>query len=402
MNQLTDKRQIKSLQLLFMFTYMVSYLTRINYGAVIVEMSDDMQVEASLLSLAVTGSFITYGAGQLISGYLGDRIQPKRLVQIGLTTTIGMNALLPLCTAPWLMTVLWCLNGFAQSFMWPPIVRLMVALFGEEDYKKATVVVSWGGSFGTIFVYLTSPIWIMIAGWKLVFWVSAALGLIMMMLWYKFCPDIETDTAEKKVAKAEKGIALLKHPLMWGIMLAIVLQGALRDGVTTWMPTYISDVFCFSNAGSILTGVLLPLFSILSFQVTSKIYASNPNAPLLCAGGIFLAGGVSALLLLAFSGKNAVICILCMALLTACMHGVNLILVCMLPASFKGSGSVSTVSGVLNACTYVGSAVSTYGIAKISEISGWSITISVWVVIAFAGMCLCFAGIPEWKRSFSK
>lgn len=402
MNQLTDKRQIKSLQLLFMFTYMVSYLTRINYGAVIVEMSDDMQVEASLLSLAVTGSFITYGAGQLISGYLGDRIQPKRLVQIGLTTTIGMNALLPLCTAPWLMTVLWCLNGFAQSFMWPPIVRLMVALFREEDYKKATVVVSWGGSFGTIFVYLTSPIWIMIAGWKLVFWVSAALGLIMMMLWYKFCPDIETDTAEKKVAKAEKGIALLKHPLMWGIMLAIVLQGALRDGVTTWMPTYISDVFCFSNAGSILTGVLLPLFSILSFQVTSKIYASNPNAPLLCAGGIFLAGGVSALLLLAFSGKNAVICILCMALLTACMHGVNLILVCMLPAFFKGSGSVSTVSGVLNACTYVGSAVSTYGIAKISEISGWSITISVWVVIAFAGMCLCFAGIPEWKRSFSK
>lgn len=402
MNQLTDKRQIKSLQLLFMFTYMVSYLTRINYGAVIVEMSDDMQVEASLLSLAVTGSFITYGAGQLISGYLGDRIQPKRLVQIGLTTTIGMNALLPLCTAPWLMTVLWCLNGFAQSFMWPPIVRLMVALFREEDYKKATVVVSWGGSFGTIFVYLTSPIWIMIAGWKLVFWVSAALGLIMMMLWYKFCPDIDTDTAEKKVAKAEKGIALLKHPLMWGIMLAIVLQGALRDGVTTWMPTYISDVFCFSNAGSILTGVLLPLFSILSFQVTSKIYASNPNAPLLCAGGIFLAGGVSALLLLAFSGKNAVICILCMALLTACMHGVNLILVCMLPAFFKGSGSVSTVSGVLNACTYVGSAVSTYGIAKISEISGWSITISVWVVIAFAGMCLCFAGIPEWKRSFSK
>ena len=223
-----------------------------------------------------------------------------------------------------------------------------------------------------------------------------------MMLWCRFCPDVDADPAEKKVAKAEKGIALLKHPLMWGIMLAIVMQGALRDGVTTWMPTYISDVFRFSNAASILTGVLLPLFSILSFQVTSKIYASKPNAPLLCAGGIFLAGSVSALLLLVFSGKNAVICILCMALLTACMHGVNLILVCMLPIFFKGSGNVSTVSGVLNACTYVGSALSTYGIAKISEISGWRTTISIWMIIAFAGMCLCFAVIPAWKRSFSK
>jgi len=69
MNFLTDKKQIKRFRLLFMFTYMVSYLTRINYGAIIVEMSDNMGIAATLLSLAVTGSFITYGVGQLINGY---------------------------------------------------------------------------------------------------------------------------------------------------------------------------------------------------------------------------------------------------------------------------------------------------------------------------------------------
>jgi len=197
-------------------------------------------------------------------------------------------------------------------------------------------------------------------------------------------------------------VAFLKSPLIWGIMLAIVLQGALRDGVTTWMPSYISDTFRFSNVASILTGVLPPLFSILSFQVTSKIYDKKPNAPLLCAGGIFLAGGVSALILLMFSGKQAVICIFCMALLTACMHGVNLILVCMLPVFFKDSGNVSAVSGILNSCTYVGSAISTYGIAKISENAGWNVTITVWMAIALAGTCLCFVCIPAWKRKFNK
>ena len=403
MNHLTDTRQIKGLRLLFMFTYMVSYLTRINYGAVIVEMSDDMGIAVSLLSLAVTGSFITYGTGQLISGYLGDRIQPKRLVLIGMLTTIGMNTLVPLCSDPWMMTVLWCLNGFAQSFMWPPIVRLMVALFRDEEYKKATVVVSWGGSFGTIFVYLTSPVWIMVAGWRWVFWVSAAFGLVMLVLWSRFCPDIHESPArtKEKITKTEGAMEFMKSPLIWGIMLAIVLQGALRDGVTTWMPSYISDTFRFSNVASILTGVLLPLFSILSFQVTSRIYDRKPDKPLLCAGSIFLAGGISAVLLLVFSGKNAVICILCMAMLTACMHGVNLILVCMLPVFFKDSGNVSTVSGVLNSCTYVGSAISTYGIAKISESAGWNMTIAMWMAIAFAGAFLCFGGLPAWNRRFS-
>ena len=404
MNQLTEKRQINGMRFLFMLTYMVSYLTRINYGAVIVEISDDMGIAASLLSLAVTGSFITYGAGQLVSGYLGDRIQPKRLVSVGLTITIAMNMLVPFCNNSWLMTALWCVNGFAQSFMWPPIVRLMVALFKEEDYKKATVVVSWGGSFGTIFVYLASPVWIMLSGWRLVFWVSAVFGVIMQLCWNRYCPDIQEEAAAKteKAAEAEGGTAFLKSPLIWGIMFAIVLQGALRDGVTTWMPSYISDTFRFSNAASILTGVLLPLFSILSFQVTSKIYNKKPNAPLLCAGSIFLTGGGSALLLLLFSGKQAVICIFCMALLTACMHGVNLILVCMLPVFFKDSGNVSTVSGTLNACTYVGSAVSTYGLAKISESAGWNTTIMVWMIIALAGMCICFSCIPPWKKRFGK
>lgn len=401
MNFLTDRKQIKRLRLLFMFTYMVSYLTRINYGAVIVEMSDNMGIAASLLSMAVTGSFITYGVGQLISGYLGDRIQPKKMVAIGLTTTVIINTVVPLCGNAWLMTALWCVNGFAQSFMWPPIVRLMTSLFQVEDYKKASVVVSWGSSFGTIFVYLTSPLWIMISGWRLVFWVSAILGLSMLFLWIRFCPNIQEE-AKEKAEKVQGGMRFLRSPLIWGIMIAIVLQGALRDGVTTWMPSYISDTFHYSNAASILTGVLLPLFAILSFQLTSKIYNKKPNAPLLCSGYIFLAGAAATLLLLLFSGKQAIICILCMALLTACMHGVNLILICMLPVFFKDSGNVSTVSGTLNACTYVGSAISTYGIAKIEEIAGWNTTITVWMVIALSGMVFCFVCIPSWKKRFGK
>ena len=77
MNILTDPRQMRRVRILFMITYMVSYMTRINYGAVILEMVHDTGISSSLLSLALTGSFITYGVGQLVSGYFGDRIQPK-------------------------------------------------------------------------------------------------------------------------------------------------------------------------------------------------------------------------------------------------------------------------------------------------------------------------------------
>jgi OPA family glycerol-3-phosphate transporter-like MFS transporter len=102
------------------------------------------------------------------------------------------------------------------------------------------------------------------------------------------------------------------------------------------------------------------------------------------------------------SGGNAALSVFFSALLTGCMHGVNLILICMLPAFFRDTGKVSTISGVLNACTYVGSALSTYGTALLTEEFGWSVTLVLWVGIATAGAVICFALMGAWKRTFYK
>jgi OPA family glycerol-3-phosphate transporter-like MFS transporter len=128
--------------------------------------------------MAVTGSFITYGTGQIISGILGDKISPKRLVSLGFILTIVMNLLIPVCQNPYQMLIVWCINGFAQSFMWPPLVKLMTAYLSDDDYKKASVKISWGSSFGTIFVYLCAPPLISLGGWKTVFLFSAVAGTV--------------------------------------------------------------------------------------------------------------------------------------------------------------------------------------------------------------------------------
>ena len=117
-----------------MFTYMASYITRINYGAVILEMVYATGYGKAALSMALTGSFITYGAGQIVSGVLGDKFRPKILVFCGLILSVCMNVIIPFCPTPVYMLVVWCVNGFAQAFMWPPIVRLMTVLFEEDDY----------------------------------------------------------------------------------------------------------------------------------------------------------------------------------------------------------------------------------------------------------------------------
>ena len=402
MEKLTDKKKINKIVILFSITYMISYITRINYGAIIAEMVKSTGMTKSALSMALTGSFITYGTGQIISGICGDRISPKKLVSMGLGLSVIMNFLIPICSNGIQMLAVWCVNGFAQSFMWPPMVRLMTSLLTDDDYKKATVKVSWGSSFGTIFVYLISPVIISLLSWKYVFIFSAVCGIIMIFMWQKNCYDVKIE--EKNKNKNENVVTGNKisvfSPVIIGVMIAIVLQGMLRDGVTTWMPSYISESYNISSVISILTGVILPVFSILCFQLASNLYRKKFTNPLTCAGVFFAFGAASAAALCLITGKNAAFSVLLSAILTGCMHGVNLILICMVPAYFQKSGNVSTVSGILNSCTYVGSSISTYAIALISEKMGWNYTLFVWFMIAVAGMLMCFVCIKPWKDKF--
>ncbi len=397
----SEKRRVNLYITLFMMTYMVSYITRINYAAIISEIVEKTGWARTELSLSLTGIFVTYGIGQLVSGYFGDRFQPKRLVFLGLLVSCAMNVLIPFCPSPFWMTVVWCVNGFAQAMMWPPIVKLMVALFSEEDYARACIRVSWGSSFGTIFVYCAAPVALSFVGWKSVFFISAACGLVMAFVWNRYCCNID-NISVRPLGQAEIAKTKFFTPLLAVIMLAIVLQGSLRDGVTDWMPSYIADTFHMENSIAILSCVLLPIFSIICYSLAGKIYRKNPNNPIVCAGLIFGVGAIAAAVLYFFNGFNAALSVFMSALLTGCMHGVNLMLISYVPAFFKNTGRVSLVSGMLNSCTYIGSAVSVYGFAAISESSGWNATVFVWFVVAVLGTAVCLLASPFWKRFVRK
>ena len=393
-----NKRFASRLILLLAATYMVSYVTRINFGAIISEMADATGFGKSALSMSLTGSFICYGAGQLLSGVLGDQISPKRLVSLGLGLSVLMNLLILMCQNPNQMLAVWCVNGLAQAFLWPPMVRMMSALLSQEDYRSAVTKVNWGGSFGTIFVYLAGPAIIVTAGWKGMFHFAAAAGAVMLVIWNLAAQDVrpepKTTTRHVRAGGAEKALPMVLLP----VMAVIVLHGMLRDGVTTWMPSFIAESYHLDNEISILTGVVLPVFSILSLQIMQKLYGRAFQNPLVGAAVLFGLGSLCGLGLHLLCGESAGVSVLLSATLTGCMHGINLLLVCMVPAFFAKYGNISTVSGVLNACTYIGSAISTYGVAALSEGMGWKTTILIWGIIALAGFLICLGSIRPWKK----
>ncbi len=396
-----SKLKENKLVLLCCLIYFSSYLTRNNYAAALTEIINDLQITKQAASVAVTGSFITYGAGQLISGVLGDRIKPKTVIAFGMAATSLVNLLMVILPGIEAMTALWIFNGFFQAMLWPPLVKILADNMNIPKFNRSIVAVSCSSSIANILLYILVPAAITLSGWRSAFLLSGVMGTITVIIWHigtKNISSTKRETVEYTAVQQTECLkdAILKSGLIF-IIPAIIVQGILRDGIATWMPTYISEVFNLGASISILTSVILPIFTIISVSASSAL-EEKVNNVVKTSIILFGTGLIATVIMIAVFSKAMIIEVVLMALINSCMHGVNLMLIGRVPRFFSKTGKISTVSGLVNASSYIGAALSSYGFAVISERVGWNGTVVFWAIAGFAGLGLCLLCLKKWSN----
>ncbi len=388
----------RKLAVLCCAVYFVSYITRINYAAVLTEIISDLQISKSVASIAVTGSFITYGVGQILSGIIGDKFKPQNVILCGLVGTSIINLSVAFLPDIQIINAVWCLNGFFQAMMWPPLVRIAAENFEGKSYTVLIGRISQASYAATIAIYALVPLIITVSEWQTVFAVTGLIGAVFGIIWFFETRNLKNAAVSEndKEIKGRLPVSVLLKAGIIPIFIAIVLQGVLRDGITTWAPTYITEVFSLDTSVSILTSAILPLFSIISVSLVVKIALKFKNE-LKSSFEFYIASFAVTLALTFFSSKLVAFDIAAMAIAISCMHGINNMLVGNVPYYFSRFGKISTVSGIINSATYVGSAISTYAFAAVSDNLGWGFTVGSWVVISAIGAVLCFSCINRWK-----
>lgn len=188
--------------------YFGSYITRQNFGVMLLYVignfssatgisSDDMSVKLAVVLTAMT---ISYGIGQVVCGFIGDKIKPQYMLTGGLALASVTNILMamPFISSPdniTLMAVLWAVNGVAHSMLWPPIVRIMSMYLTDEEYGYSAVRVSWGSQFATILLYLGCPLLVSYAhlSWRTVILICSIVGVVIDIVWNIFYPKLLRD-----------------------------------------------------------------------------------------------------------------------------------------------------------------------------------------------------------------
>ncbi|MBE6727844.1 MAG: MFS transporter [Ruminococcaceae bacterium] len=383
--------------------YFFSYAMRLDYSASLVSIISDLNITKTAASAAVTGSLITYGVGQVICGIIGDKISPVKMISVAMLGTVLVNILVSFCTRIELITVLWCINGVCQAMLWPPLCRFVSEQVGTEKYSNAVTIVGLSASIGTIFIYLFVPAVLEITIWRNVFRCMSFFGIIMILVWLFATRGIKMGKAAVQKKKEEKKISLFGMIALAGlipIFIIIILQGILRDGIQTWLPSLVKEEFKFEESTSILSTAVLPVLSMVSVIISNTIYNKLKNE--LKTATIMFSVAALATFPMALEIKTPpLVSILLASLISGCMHGVNHMLISLIPKHFSRYGMVSTFSGILNSFTYVGASVASFGYAFISDNFGWAAVQISWCVTAVVASIICLLKIKGWT-SFMK
>lgn len=414
-------RAITALACLLYFT---SYITRLDYNAALADIVENTSLGKAEAGIASTALFFAYGVGQIASGILGDRLRPQRLILAGLLTTAACNLLLPFFDTVVPMSIVWAVNGLAQAMFWPPLLKILTRYVPKEKFASSCFLVITASQAATVLIYLLVPLVIVTLNWQSVFYVAAGFALVTTAVWCAGFAAVsragrggmadaiagahgtapETDAAADAAAtETDAAPPVRLMSVLWscgiaGIFIAIAAQGFLKDGITTWMPTYISETFGLETSMSILMNVVLPVVSILGIYLITTLYRRFCRNEVRVAAVCFALAAPLALVLYFFADYSAVLSLVLSALVVCLMHGVNLVLISYAPGRFARLGKVSTVSGITNAATYVGSGLSSYGMAAIAESLGWANTVLCWVFVAAAGALAALLSVRRWKR----
>ena len=385
--------------------YASAYFGRTCYSAAIASIVSSGIYTKSEIGLVGTAFFICYGTGQIISGIAGDRVNPFGMVLFGALGSsvccFSMAFTKPLV----LMAVIWGANGIFKSMLWAPLLRVFSQTISSELREKAVLNIALSLPVGTVCAYLLSTIIIKYSSWNNIFICGGSVILaafifgLLSLLSAEKCMVRTIVKNERKDKNTKSRFAPVS--VSSGLLIIVIpsfLHGVMRDGITNWVPTMITEEYGVLPSFSVFLTVVLPIFNAFGAYIITPLYRKLGCNEMKTAG-ICAAFAIIPMLCLLFVGRiPVIISIILLALTTMLMYSLNYLIISRVPVRFAESGHTSSVTGLLNSFAYIGCAVSSYGFGAVSQKAGWSTVIVIWIISALLTSLFTILSNKKWNK----
>jgi OPA family glycerol-3-phosphate transporter-like MFS transporter len=379
------------------FAYVTAYFGRVNLSITLSFLSEAYGYSKSSLGLVASGFFIAYAAGQLVNGVLGDRFNPRCFVGIGLAFAGVSNILFGLSGKLVLLIIFWTFNGYFQSMLWGPLVRITAETAPPAHLHKAAMLLSSSTILGYFFSYTLVGKIVLVLGWKSAFFIPGSLLVLSALLWYwglrNYAPyrsnsaDEAAGGTQQKIfprnTKRGGTVAFFIRTGFWVSALVCVFQGSIKEGFNLWAPAFFSEVQAMPMDKVFLFLSLIPAMNFAGLVLGGMVnWAFNYQEKHTIV--FFLSSAlVSIILLRAGMHSSYILMDISFCTLFASIFAVNNMLTTFVPLNFRNERRVSAAAGFLDCAVYAGAAAAGPMAGFFVDRFGWSGVMNGWISVCF-------------------
>lgn len=398
-----DKRQMLLVTLCWAI-YTASYLGKYCYSANISVIRSYFAVDKAAAGLVGTCFFFAYGAGQVINGIFCKKYHVYFVVLGALLVSACCNAIMAFCDNFAIFKYVWFINGATLSVLWPTLIRLLSENLSDDYCPKAVVVMGTSVAVGTFVTYGISALFNAVinnsSSYKYAFYVAIVALPMLAVLWATSYRKLVVKTDKSAAGTSAVGMQDLGNEkkktsgalLMTIIVLALfaVVTNLVKDGLTTWIPQILSDIYAMPDFLSILLTLLLPVLALFGTALAVAMNKKIKDIVNLCALAFAVITVLIAIVIAAVN-TGAAIMLICLSLVSLMTSAVNNAVTSMFPLYYKEQLNSGLVAGVLNGFCYIGSTISSYGLGALADGVGWN---AVFELLASASaFCVVLAAI---------
>lgn len=377
-------------------TYLASYVTRNILSVSTPEMIKEAFFTKEYTGLLSSICFIFYAAGQLINGFIGDRVHPKYMIIMGLGISSVSTFVIPIFDNRILHFTAFALIGFGLSMLRGPLMKVISENTAATHARMICTLFSMAGFAGPLIASILSIFF----KWRAVFTATGVISVIITVLAVAAITTLEKRGEIKFVPKYDKGIAGILNVFKLEDFIFYMLISSIGEiagsSITFWIPTYTTEHLGFSNDAA------STIYSVVSFSTLFTPFITLLIYEKLIRNGIKLAlvmYVISAVFFIAVRFTAAPVLNVSMLIIAkVAAAAASSIVWSAYISGLARSGKVSSANGVIDAAGYAMASLANVLFSTFVGRLGWGGIVNMWYITMLIGAAVSFIKLIMKKK----
>jgi MFS family permease len=273
MNESANNSNSKMILLVLYFGWIISYIDRTVISLAIVQIGEDLTLDASKLGIVLSAFFMGYALMQIPGGWLADRFGSRKVIVAAVVAWSIFTAMSGLAWSLTSLLLIRFLFGIGEGGYPAASTKAISDYFPADKRTKAQSTMMSSNAFGAALAPILCAPLLVAFGWRNVFFMVGLLGVVFVV-WFllstRQAGNYSNSGGAVKPSRKEY-TQLLRNSYLWKVLLIFFFVNVTNWGLMSWMPSYLMQGLGIDLKSVGLFSAIPTLFLTIGMIISGRI-----------------------------------------------------------------------------------------------------------------------------------